>query len=68
MSNPSFEAEHRQSYADPEGGVRTARTKKEILGELNRLGIRDSTVFPEIDKAANFIKDFYVKFREGEMN
>jgi hypothetical protein len=32
MSNPSFEAEHRQSYADPEGGVRTARTEQHLHG------------------------------------
>lgn len=33
MSKPSFEAEHRQSNADPEGGVRTALTKVLVAWE-----------------------------------
>lgn len=41
MSKPSFEAEHRQSNADPEGGVRTALTLKLILKVI---GIEDVTV------------------------
>ena len=31
--------------------------KKDIIDELNRLGINKSTLFPEIDKVADYIKD-----------
>lgn len=37
MSKPSFEAEHRQSQADPEGGVRTALT---IMDDTPKLQVR----------------------------
>ena len=33
--------------------------KKDIIDELNRLGINKSTLFPEIDKVADYIKEKY---------
>lgn len=35
------------------------KSKKDILAELDKLGINESTLFPEIDKVAHYIKEKY---------
>ena len=35
------------------------KSKRDILAELDKLGINQSTLFPEIDKVANYIKEKY---------
>ena len=35
------------------------KSKRDILAELDKLGINKSTLFPEIDKVANYIKEKY---------
>ena len=35
--------------------------KDDILEELDKLGINKSTLFPEIDKVAEYIKEKYTK-------
>lgn len=35
------------------------KSKRDILAELDKLGINESTLFPEIDKVAHYIKEKY---------
>ena len=35
--------------------------KESILTELDRIGINKSTLFPEIDKVADYIKEKYIQ-------
>ena len=37
------------------------KSKENILKELDKLGINKSTLFPEIDKVADYIKEKYTQ-------
>ena len=37
------------------------KSKRGIINELDNLGINKSTLFPEIDKVADYIKEKYIQ-------
>ena len=48
---------HSVSGITPERIQINAKKKKDIVKELDRMGVNDSTMFPEIEKAALYIRN-----------